>query len=509
MEEKTFDKIAWGLIIFFVLFLIFFGFRYHPVEEVHTAEEFDSYVIEAAEILQGNIPRDPIHPLLYHLLAAGAGVFLKDVFLGAKVISALAAGCVLLLTYRLGRSWFSRPVALWAMVALMMNYHTIREGMHATSDMTFTAWVMLTLFFLLRVAEDFSWRRITAAAFFFALACFTRYPGVFLIPAVLTALLFPIVRVSWRQRMAGCMIFAGAVVIFLLPHFFLTWYVFGNPFYNETWRSLGIKLYGGGDWTYQNRMPFDGLASIIFHRPGMFVQSAIRELISFVRYNMVRLNGEGIAGLFFSVLAVLGAAGAFFKKNHRAIILLSFPLFYISLVCLFFQTGQIRVIYPALPICCLSAGAALCLPQKDRIGGPVIMIMIVATLFLGYSTFREIPGFIARHPVKEVDAARRLEKEYGENIVVLGTFGPLRHYVKYRYYWLENASVSEQEVPARYYVRMEEIVQEKSANYLIVGKLSLARRPVSLLSPDAVPSFLRPVFHNSDVVVYRVEKSAP
>lgn len=260
------DAAAGLLIAGFVLFLLLFGARFHTIEIPDSAEN-DGYVAQADEIRAGNIPRDPYHPLLYQALAAGAGALLDDSFAGARIVSSLMAGLFLLMTYLAGRAYFGGGVALFSVAALALNHNVITTGMDAATDMCFSALAAAVLFFSLRAIERPCPASAVLTAFAFSLAYFTRYSALFLVPAILVALLAPAARAGARERIVRLAVFAAAAALFLAPHFVLTYKVFGSPFYNENWKNLAFKLHGGGDWSYFRRIPYDGLVPVVASAP--------------------------------------------------------------------------------------------------------------------------------------------------------------------------------------------------------------------------------------------------
>jgi uncharacterized membrane protein len=201
LRSRT-DISACMLIAGFVLFLILFGARFHTIEIPESAEN-DGYVVQADEIRAGSIPRDPYHPLLYQILSAGAGALLNDSFAGARAVSSLMAGLFLLMTYLVGRTYFGARIALFSVVALALNYNVITTGMDATTDMCFSALATAVLFFSLRAIERPGPASAVLLAFAFSLAYFTRYSAVFLVPAVVVALLAPSAPGGARGRVMG------------------------------------------------------------------------------------------------------------------------------------------------------------------------------------------------------------------------------------------------------------------------------------------------------------------
>ena len=391
------DTAAGLLIAGFVLFLLLFGARFHTIEIPDSAEN-DGYVAQADEIRAGSMPRDPYHPLLYQALSAGAGALLDDSFAGARIVSSLMAGLFLLMTYLVGRAYFGAGVALFSVAALASNYNVITTGMDAATDMCFAALATAVLFFSLRAIERPGPVAAILPAFAFSLAYFTRYSALFLVPAILVALLAPAARAGARGRIVRLAVFAAAAALFLMPHFALTDKVFGSPWYSENWKNLAFKLHGNGDWSYFRRIPYDGLVSVVASAPLKLVASALRELAKFFYTTLGDIGGGGIAGGIFAASALCGAFAACFAIDRKRLVMLSFLFFYVLLGCVAFLAGA-RFMIPILPLCCLLGGRFLLagpFAGSFRIGAwripraaPVVAVFFVALLLTTVTHVRQ------------------------------------------------------------------------------------------------------------------------
>lgn len=509
MRSKI-DMTAYILIAIFVLFLIIFGWKVHIIET--NGAEMDAYADKADEILTGKIPRDAYHPLLYPILSAGIGVLVKDGFTGARIVSSLSAGLFLLAAYLLGRSCFGRAVSLFSLVALVINYNVITAGLEAATDMSFAALALLTLLFSIRISSGLSHSSLVMLALSFALAYFTRYSALFLVPTIVIAFAFSLSQVKARQKTLALAAFAGAVLFFLIPHFILTIRVFSSPFYNENWKNLAFKMYGGGDWTYFHRIPYDGLFSVLVSSPSKLFFFFIRELARFFYITVSALGGQGLAGGLFAACALLGVYNSLFALDRKRIILISFAGFCVIISCAFSYSLP-RFMLPILPLCYLWGGsfilsgpwAGFFQIAKLRMirAAPVIAVFMLA-LFV--STVLHLRMYVDAHPVRELEAACFIEQKYGSNVTVLGTFPYMQRYVKYSYHQLEDAYGEERIRPDLYVNRLKTVVAAARADYVIIGKLFLQNRPVGLLDLEHVPDFLDPILQNSDVVVYQVRK---
>ncbi|MBN1886311.1 MAG: glycosyltransferase family 39 protein [Candidatus Krumholzibacteriota bacterium] len=498
----TADRIALAVILFFVLFLLFFGGRYHRMETVGGAE-WDGYVDRVEELRGGALPRDPYRPLLYTIVAAAAGGIVGDSFAGARIVSTLAAGLFLLFAWRAGRGQSGSWAGLFAASALALNVNVFTLGLSASTDMLFAAFALASVLLAARLRETPSARGAAALGAVVGLACFTRYTGFFLLPVALAALLWPADagRGGGRAGRTAAFLLAGACV--LIPHAILSIRVFGVPFYSESWKNLAFKLHGGGDWSYFSRMPAGGLWAVISADPAAFLAGGAVEIGRFFRSTLYYLGGAGPAGALFAALAAAGAARELVRRRHPAAIL--FVAVYLPAVCLFFFSG-VRFLLPLLPILYLAAAGLLDAGWFRRPigrwrwtrGALVAAALLVAT---AVSTATRLPAFVRAHPTAELAAARKLGEAHGPGIVVLGTFPFMQRYVEYR--WVEIASPSGTD-DAGYGERLCRQARETGADFAVVGRLTLGSRPAGLLGGGGAPSCLELISRDGDVSLYRV-----
>ena len=535
--DSKIDKAAYVITISFVLFLLFFGWRFHWIEEVNTSED-DGYVGRAEQIRLGNIstfaefndscdsyvcrvlpnlPVDPYRPYLYPILSAGVGALLNDTFAGARLTSTLFAGLAVLFTYWLGRQYFSKEVGLFAVLAIILSHVFIQESVRVTTDMTFVALTLMTIFFSVHVNYKPELTSVLILALSFALAFFTRYTAIALFPGIIFSLIYT-PSLSKKKTLINLVAFIVATAVFLLPHFIITTYLFGHPFYNENWKNLAFKLYGNWDWSYYERIPFDGLVSVIAYSPTTFLRSTLNEFLSLTRsdgspFGLIELGGGGrLAGNLFFTLLLAGVYDAMSFLDRKRVIILSFIAVTIVMVCTLFIAFS-RLMLPLLPLGYLLGGHFLIRAFPGSIHFKNINIqryIPVAAFFLiilCVTTLKQLPQFIARHPVKELEAALMLQENHGSEITVLGTFPFLQRYLQYNYYYLDDPHGDEVKRKNKYYTRLKANINEMQADYIIVGRLTLNGRPRELLATSGsdIPPFLKPIFHNDDVAVYEVK----
>lgn len=506
------DIVAYALCAAFVVSLLVFGWKVHIIETA--GAEADGYFKKAEEFMSGRIPRDPYRPLLYPALSAAVGIVVGDAFTGARTVTTFLAGLFLLAAYLLGRSCFGRRVSLFALVALMLNYNVITAGVEAATDMPFSALVLLTLFFALRLLNGRPPRfaELVLLAFSFALAYCTRYQALVLIPVIAVALFISLAGTGSRSKTVAVAVFTCAVLLFLTPHFVVTSKLFGSPLHNENWKNLAFKVHGSSDWAYFRRVPFDGWFSVVLSGPVKILSQFVRELGRFFYVTIGALGGQGLAGSLFSVLALVGLYRDLWTFDRKKVVLVTFVAVLVLSTCFFFYSLP-RLVLPILPLGYLWAGSFLLSGPfagsfhvaRVRVSrsAPLVAVFMIALLA---STVVHMRMYVAAHPVAELEAARAIERKCGSDVTVLGTFPFMQRYVTYTYRWLDNATDEESGRSELYMARMKAIVGEADADFVIVGRLFLEKRPVELLTGADTEGFLEPVYRTADVVVYRVVK---
>lgn len=522
-NEVYIDKIALLITCLFVLFLVFWGWKAHPIETF--GPEIDHYVEFAASIREGVLPdkEDPhvaLHPLLYAILTTGVSFIVPDIFTAAKLVSNLMAGVLLFASYTLGRYVFNRKVALIALLFMATNFHVIINGVLATSDITSAAFAATTLLCAVRVQMQKEMLIDTILlSLSFSLAYFTRYPLVSLLPTIGISIVFS-TKHSGKLLVKTLMLFVFATLIFLTPYFLISWSIFGNPIYNENWKNVAFKVYGNMDWSYFGRIPFHGLAEVILHSPSAFLKAGVRELAKFVHSGISGLVGLPpiLAGLFFT-----SSYTTLYSMRKTKLLLLSFFVIYALGISFTFFTSA-RVMLPVLSICYLLIAEFLIefdlKVHVKKFSLPPLFIFAIALCIVKIGVMiPDLQTFIKWHPIHEVEAAIQLEEQYGKDIVVMGTclHYIVQRHVNYDYkelhYSFLRISREEQQDLALYYQELYRILQETNSDYLLIGELSMDRTipseqhvPQDLLRDNNVPSYLRLIHLDERLAIYAFNK---
>jgi hypothetical protein len=174
-------------------------------------------------------------------------------------------------------------------------------------------------------------------------------------------------------------------------------------------------------------------------------------------------------------------------------------------MCTVFFTSP-RLMLPILPVCYVWAGAALFRSDDPSFVGQgrrwhlALSLAVVVVLVTFVATVRQIPGFVAMHPVEEVRTLVDLERKHGTNIVVVGTAPYFDRHVRYAYRDLRVPSGGQGGAP------FEDRLRDhlRGVDYLVVGRLTGRGLPPGLVDASEVPSFLETIDVGPDVVVFRV-----
>ena len=82
----------------------------------------------------------------------------------------------------------------------------------------------------------------------------------------------------------------------------------------------------------------------------------------------------------------------------------------------------------------------------------------------------------------------------------------MQRYVQYRYFKLDDAGGADTRDGRTYLGRLRASVEEKNADFVIIGEASLKGRPAELLDAGDAAPFLEPLVRGDRVIVYRVVK---
>ncbi|MBI5570745.1 MAG: glycosyltransferase family 39 protein [Desulfomonile tiedjei] len=506
------DKAVYVLILGYLGLFLWFGAEFHYIEMCYSSE-YDRYVEKADKLREGTIPRDPYHPLLYPIVTAALAAVVGDTFTAARTISSLATGAVLVLTYLLGMRFFSRKIALAALLALAANSTFVLSGMLTTTDMMFAALALATMYFSLKVGSDERLGDLVALGICFALAYFTRYAAVALIPSIFIALACCPLP-SFKDRLRRGFLLAAIVLVLLTPHFALNTHVFGSPFYNENSKNLVRKVFRIDLEITKEAAPPGGIAAVVLHSPGAVLSSTASTARTWIVDGMVAYvagNREFLTAAIFMAALLAAIYLMVVQIDRKNLLILVYLATYGLMICVTIEPFP-RLVLPILPICLLMVFSFImekALPDVVAIRNlrmpayvPAVALFVA---LLGYGLLPAWSEAALSHPVDELTAAKWIERTAGNNTVVLGSFPFMQRYVGYRYVHLnDDGFLTQPHSRDEYYEQLRKKAREENAAFLIVGRASLGQRPEGLLAGRDIPDFLKPVMIRGAAAVYQV-----
>jgi hypothetical protein len=516
------------------LALALFGARVHWVEEAGTAER-DGYVAKAEELLAGSLPRDPFRPLLYPLATAGLAWLGLPPFAAARLLANLAAAGLVLVAWGLGRRLGGPRLAGWAAAATAVNPNLWILGQHTTTDMPFAALAGACLLAALAYLERPGLLPASAAGLAWGAAAFTRGNAVFLLPALLAGWGLAVwrpadsgpaptrgstagERAPRRWRLGHLVAAAGAAVVVLTPHWLLRAAAFGSPLYDENWKNLAFKLYGFPDWSYLDRVPFDGVWAVLTADPARVLQGFAAQLGRFAAAGLAQLVGTPLHAL----VAVAGAVVAVrFRPRLAGWLLAAAGLFLAATAFAFFTWGRLLlVLLPVANVCAFAPFAEPGDGLRTRLAGrwgralpalarrlPRLAFLaalgLVALLAVKTFAFR-LPAFAGRHPYTEVAVLQDLDRRLPPGAALAGTSPFLGRYLEHPYLGVPDAFGEELARPELYFARLRPWLRGAGVRYLVAGELDLRDRPPSLLGAAPPVPWLARVEREGSVVVWEV-----
>ena len=514
-DRSKLDLVACLVIVAFLVILTWFGAEFHFVEMCYSTE-YDRYVEQADQLLQGVLPQDPFHPLLYPALSAGVGTVLGNTFRGARSVSTFAAAGLLSITYLLGIVCFSRKTALLATVALALNSLVFMCGFEAATDMLFAFLGLCCMLLCVQLLQRPTMRTILGIGVCFALAYVTRYAAIAMLPCLILTMWwcpFP----SRAKRLVGVAALAAMIVICLVPHLYVNTYMFGSPLYMRQGDNLARKVRLMRPDLFPATSGTISPAKLVVNAPLAVSLTTVDTARSWIVDGMAGFVGGNrvfLASALFTVALLGGLVACGFRSDRTTSLLLVYMASYFLLICVSMEPLP-RLLLPILPVCML---IAVCF-MVDRTPGvafvvrgkPIPLAALATALFLFLlpaAAFRSISDMVPRHPYQELEAAQNLERTDGKHIVVAGTFPFMQRYVGYRYVHLTNDfGNTGPHKRAEYFRKLGTALKANEASYVIVGAPSLGSRPVELLTGHSVPRFLEPEFLADGLSVYRVLKN--
>lgn len=395
----------------------------HPVGDYHAESDFyGGYAAGARLIQHGHIEpgRYPVVGPLYEFALALVALPFRDLFLAAKLLSALAGCATLALWFVLLRRAASATAALWGIALLAANPIFLRYGYSASTDMLALCLSSAALFALVAARGA---RAPLLAGALTALAALTRYSAVVLLPAGLVALALRrregvsrVLQATWF--LAGFAVVAGPWIVFAsaaghvpgapLLQFFS---FYANPSSDRSVQDLGAA-------TPDSLRAYRSLGDLLRHDPASLLRGVLRNIPEHLA-----LDARDLIGWPMAILAVLGIPVALLSPAGRALapVWLAGALQFLALAPVFHSE---RYALPLVPVELGLAALALAWPR-------VWVGAVVGALAVAYSLRASTQYQLAIYsqlPTEVVGAGRALAHAAEPGSRVLSRKGHIGYY---------------------------------------------------------------------------------
>lgn len=222
---------------------------------------------------------DSLYPFGYPLLLEAVARVVTDYALAAKIISLTAGLVSLLFFYRTAHRIFdSAGLALLLTCFLAFDTAFFRVALLDGTDMAALA-PLMAFFFYLTELPGTRLRPLFLAGLALGIGYLLRYSVLAALPGALLALAL----LAWHQpaarlRQAGVLL--GGYLLGAGPQLLVSFYLRGNPFYNEQYRNIWFGMHGQGDWGshWQEAGAVQSLWQVIAEEPGLFVDNMLMNL---------------------------------------------------------------------------------------------------------------------------------------------------------------------------------------------------------------------------------------
>lgn len=269
---------AWSIFVIPTVFVVAIGlsWRFQPV-----FFEWDGIfqVVAGREIFAGlGYHGWPSHfwPPLYSVLAGLAGKALP-IYPGARLVSLVAAGGLLVVTYHLARLWFDDPaVALGAQFFTSLNPLVVREALAAQNHMLEAFCFLACVTLLLRGLSEPRSSTFALAGVVGGLAGLTRYTSYILFPIGAAAILLALRR-DRRASLVGAATFLAGAGIVSLPWWTYNALQNGSPLANWHYLNTGMSMMKYVDpqstearWLFRDQESFSSVSQLVRTYPRAF-----------------------------------------------------------------------------------------------------------------------------------------------------------------------------------------------------------------------------------------------
>lgn len=491
-----------ALIAFLLLIALHFVARLHPYGTYTVETDFYQYYAPDSESLgQGQFPQDTYRGPGYAFALAVVTKLTGDVFLSGKLISAMSAALIALLTFLLFDQLFGYATAISAELLVVVAPQFATFAITATTDIFFLLLCLAALVIFLRESIAPRWR-VALTAMLTSFAYLTRYNGLFLLVTFLVGLLLlNHFQLSWRERLQKSAVFIGVFCLFALPWLYANYRHTGSPFYNTNYLNIATEFYP--DLAQGNMLQegtrglsekFHSLGEVLRYDPKRLVLHYPKNLFATVKASLsTNLVDYRIGGL-----ALLGVAFAWLRRRHKALllVLLSAAVFLLLLALTHWESRYgfyVMVLYAGF------ASYALFRPlewlrEKNRCQ-PQAFILLPIGLLVGLGFFsvaasrKELTKFLSSHPTEIIAARDYLQSQGVSHPRILARKPHLAFMTRGEWIFFPQVKSLDE---------LREWLRDNPVDYIAFGIREVQARPEldSLKDPAKAPIWLQPVWTN-------------
>ncbi len=384
----------------------------HAIGDYFTESDFYGGYADGARLVQHGrlIPsRYTVVGPGYEVALALWGWIVRDLFLAAESLSALASAATALLWFHLLRRRLDARVGVAAVLFLVTNNWFFRFSFSATTDAFANALQALALFTLLgfpdseAAASPARRARFAVAGIVAALAFLTRYNAVYLLPAGLVAILAGGAGAGAPRRGRAALAFGAGFLVPVLP-----WVLFslahGGNLQFQLHHNIAYEVFArskGIAWdNYQKQMQaeFPNLASVIARDPAAVARQVFVNIGGHLRDDGRKLLAWPVA-----IAAIAGLVLAVRDRRMRRLwpVLAAGALLFATLVPVFYSERYSLALLPvyatlagiafASPFAALTVGGARRVWLKAAGALALVAATIPATVRMQRHDFAQLP----------------------------------------------------------------------------------------------------------------------
>ena len=314
--EKFFNSkyFAFYISAFFFAALCIVSYSFHKIGDYGVETDFyQGYVPAAKEFQHGKILIDAFRGPVYQIVLGIFGFLFGDLFKAGIFIGVLSASCFIFFTFKTIQNIYSTKISALAILFLIFNPVFIQYTYSAGTDMFFAALLSVSFYFLFR-SENFSYKNLTIASLFGALAYLTRYNGVFILGFPAVILFINYWSINWKERLRASLVFSFVFFLSITP-----WGIYclkerDNFFFNDNYKNIAYELYGRGkiNWDqfwYGSSNQFSSFTDVIFKDPVLFLKVTLENI-----YNHLIGDMQSLLGWYIGVFVILGILFFIYNK---------------------------------------------------------------------------------------------------------------------------------------------------------------------------------------------------